>query len=174
MISGLPDKILNHVISFLATIDVVRTIILSHRWKKLWVSVPSLYLQDDGFNHKKEDYNPNDFARFVHHVLSQRGSTPSHEFSLKRTNNADDYPQIGEWIGAPVGNVVELNLHNQGSDFRDDPYELPISLFNLRSLVILRLGLEAKYVFIPPNSNCFPCLKLLDVEVFFSIFVFKK
>ncbi|PRQ30994.1 putative F-box domain-containing protein [Rosa chinensis] len=66
-ISGLPDAILCHILSFLSKVDVVRTSILCHRWEKLWVSVPTLDLRDDSFD-------------------QGRGSTPIHKFSLRCTN----------------------------------------------------------------------------------------
>jgi len=41
-VSSLPDSIICHILSFLPTKDTVATIILSKRWKPLWLSVVTL------------------------------------------------------------------------------------------------------------------------------------
>ncbi|KAH0986500.1 hypothetical protein GBA52_013677 [Prunus armeniaca] len=46
-ISGLPDEILCHILSFLPTVQAVRTTILSHRWNHVWASVPNIDLCDN-------------------------------------------------------------------------------------------------------------------------------
>ncbi|KAL0014082.1 hypothetical protein SO802_001151 [Lithocarpus litseifolius] len=44
IISGLPDCLLTHILSFLPTRDAVLTGILSSRWRPLWKLVPVLHL----------------------------------------------------------------------------------------------------------------------------------
>ncbi|KAK2977412.1 hypothetical protein RJ640_006041, partial [Escallonia rubra] len=50
-ISTLPDNVLTHMLSFVATKDSVKTSILSSVWKSLWASVPSLDLDELDFCH---------------------------------------------------------------------------------------------------------------------------
>ncbi|XP_062078538.1 putative FBD-associated F-box protein At5g53640 isoform X2 [Humulus lupulus] len=45
-ISKLPDTVIVHILSFLLTKDVVRTCLLSKRWKFMWYSVPKLFFSD--------------------------------------------------------------------------------------------------------------------------------
>ncbi|XP_050368907.1 putative F-box/LRR-repeat protein At5g41840 [Argentina anserina] len=46
-INASPDALCCHILSFLPTIDAVRTTVLSPRWKNLWTSVPNIEIQDD-------------------------------------------------------------------------------------------------------------------------------
>ncbi|XP_060965005.1 putative F-box/LRR-repeat protein At5g41840 [Cannabis sativa] len=45
-ISKLPNGVIHHMMSFLPTKDVVRTCLLSKRWKLIWYSVPALSFSD--------------------------------------------------------------------------------------------------------------------------------
>ncbi|XP_062021421.1 F-box/FBD/LRR-repeat protein At3g26920-like [Rosa rugosa] len=78
-ISELPDSVLCHIFSFLPTLYVVWTTVLSTRWNNLWISVPSL------------DFNQTDFPgrrgwlalrTFVDRVLSVRDSSHIDRFHL--------------------------------------------------------------------------------------------
>ncbi|XP_042386990.1 F-box protein At5g03100-like [Zingiber officinale] len=39
-LSTLPDELLSHILSFLPTLDSIRTSVLSRRWRHVWTSVP--------------------------------------------------------------------------------------------------------------------------------------
>ncbi|RLM66614.1 hypothetical protein C2845_PM16G08280 [Panicum miliaceum] len=39
-LSSLPDRLIHHILSFMKARQVVRTCVLSTRWKHLWRSVP--------------------------------------------------------------------------------------------------------------------------------------
>ncbi|KAG6516749.1 F-box/LRR-repeat protein At5g02910-like [Zingiber officinale] len=41
-LSGLPDSLLHHILSFLPTRDSVRSSLLARRWRRLWESVPAI------------------------------------------------------------------------------------------------------------------------------------
>lgn len=140
------------------------------------VSIPTLDLSDDYYGDKKrtqhdsdsfsdeeehapddfgdtKEHESDDFAGFVDYVLSLRGSSSICRFSL-RCNNVENYPHIDKWIYTVIrGNVVELDLHFIESEVREEPFELPKSLFNCKSLVVLRLRLEPNYNAIPPSSD---------------------
>ncbi|KAG6512930.1 hypothetical protein ZIOFF_031069 [Zingiber officinale] len=47
-LSNLPDELLTHILSFLPTLDSIRTSVLARRWRHVWTSVPVIdfsYLQ---------------------------------------------------------------------------------------------------------------------------------
>lgn len=62
-ISLLPDLFLGKILLNLPTKDVVKTSLLSTRWRSLWRSVPKLDLDDNEF----PDYNS--FVNFVHRFV---------------------------------------------------------------------------------------------------------
>ena len=48
-LSSLSDDLLHHVMSFLPTPEVVRTSLLSPRWRNLWSSVPFIHINNKDF-----------------------------------------------------------------------------------------------------------------------------
>ncbi|KAI4298966.1 hypothetical protein L6164_032469 [Bauhinia variegata] len=65
-LSGLPDKVLHHILSFLDTKLAVQTCVLGRKWKYLWQSVSSLHFNCDSFS------NSAHYKKFVKQVLLQR------------------------------------------------------------------------------------------------------
>ncbi|CAL1386485.1 unnamed protein product [Linum trigynum] len=61
-LSGLPDEVLHHVLSFLDTKCVVQSSILSNRWRSLWKTVPV-------FNFNGESFNEHNFKDHVDELL---------------------------------------------------------------------------------------------------------
>ena len=66
-LSALPDELLHKVMAFLRAWEVVRTCVLSHRWRTLWASAPCI---DIRVGH--HDRPPEDLAKFVHRLLLTR------------------------------------------------------------------------------------------------------
>ncbi|ONI12387.1 hypothetical protein PRUPE_4G160900 [Prunus persica] len=160
-ISGLPDEVLCHILSFLYTITAVKTCVLSHRWKNLWASVPNLKLL---ICSPKSDSTCS--PGFVDRVLSSRGSSRIHRFHLNLYGAHKYFSHVDEWICTAITrNVVELHLLLFPNPWQR--YELPSTLFMCKTLVILKLMLQFDIVAIPPNSDCFPNLKFLHVSVCF-------
>lgn len=80
-ISGLPDKILHHIMSFLNARQAVQTCVLSRRWRNLWRTMPCINADFDEFDFiayqgDDEDYNDEvAFKRFVNQMLELRDPT---------------------------------------------------------------------------------------------------
>ncbi|XVF56955.1 hypothetical protein PTKIN_Ptkin06aG0162700 [Pterospermum kingtungense] len=107
-ISGLPDSILTHILSFLPTKCAVRTCILSTRWKYLYTSVTSLDFDD--YYHVSSDV----FMNFVDKVLFSLDTTYIESFRLVCDGVEEDaYAyRICGWISfALQRHVQELHLH---------------------------------------------------------------
>ncbi|CAI0439983.1 unnamed protein product [Linum tenue] len=68
-LSGLPDSILHHILSFLDTKSVVRTSLLARRWRCLWKHVPALNFIQTSFP------NLSSFTKHINKVLSLRFQT---------------------------------------------------------------------------------------------------
>ncbi|PRQ17702.1 putative F-box domain, leucine-rich repeat domain, L domain-containing protein [Rosa chinensis] len=123
-ISGLPDALLCHILTFFSIRDAVKTCVLSHRWKNVWASVPNLDFDEEEY---KLDY-------------------------VVRT-----VPQ--------PHNVVELVLRLGDPPLLD--FEIPRRLFMCNTLVSLELFLHENIRAVTPPSNCFPCLKFLNVTFWY-------
>ena len=122
-ISQLPDAVLRHILSFIpSTKCVVRTSILSTRWKHIWTCVPNLYFDDAEFSSSA------DFVAFVNRVLLVRDSSAIQKFHLHCNRcHAEDFSRIDGWIRTAVRyNVVELDLCIDADT--EEMFELPKSL----------------------------------------------
>lgn len=171
-ISGLPDEILCHILSFLVTGEAVKTSVLSRRWKNVWAYNPNIDLCDLGCGKR---INSDNFEGIVNLVLLSRGSLDIHRFSLT-CEDFVNYSCFDAWIrGAVRHNVVELVLDlvdggfSQKLDLIDGEtvsyyvgFELPKSLYMCKTLVVLKLRLQPSFTITPP-SNCFPSLKFLKL-----------
>ncbi|KAM1256859.1 hypothetical protein EV1_030659 [Malus domestica] len=171
-ISGLPDEIICHILSFLITEEAVKTSVLSRRWKNVWAYNPNIDLCDLGCGRR---INSDNFEGIVNLVLLSRGSLDIHRFSLT-CEDFVNYSCFDVWIRSAVShNVVELVLDlvdggfSQKLDLIDGEtvsyyvgFELPKSLYMCNTLVVLKLRLQPSFTITPP-SNCFPSLKFLKL-----------
>ncbi|CAI0376058.1 unnamed protein product [Linum tenue] len=65
-LSRLPDNVIHHILSFLDTKSLVRTSLLSRKWRSLWKHVPVLNFVQRSFP------NLSSFTKHVHRILSTR------------------------------------------------------------------------------------------------------
>lgn len=56
-ISFLHESILHHIMTFMPARDVVRTSVLSPRWRPLWTSAPCLDINIDHFDMDRVKFN---------------------------------------------------------------------------------------------------------------------
>ncbi|CAL5010121.1 unnamed protein product [Urochloa decumbens] len=113
-ISGLPDEVRQHILSFLPASDAVRTCALSTRWRwrHLWASAPRLNIDAKGFTSQSS------FIKFVDALLISRGCIPLKSFWLRADgpdiflDNFRDTAYL--WICYALrNNVEELGLIDQ-------------------------------------------------------------
>jgi len=81
-ISGLPDELRRHILSFLPARDAVCTSVLSPKWRHLWASARRLNVDAEGFTSKRK------FVKFVNALLLSRDCIPLESFWL-RANGPD-------------------------------------------------------------------------------------
>ncbi|PWA43057.1 F-box domain, FBD domain, Leucine-rich repeat domain, L domain-like protein [Artemisia annua] len=138
-ISTLPDPILHLILSRLhSTIEVVRTSVLSTRWKYLWTSIPSLNMTD---SRKPNPLEKNEFKEFVYWVLVNR-TLDLNSFTLD-CSSFYDMSTIGRWIHVVVMHKVKkLGLTFSLRD-KCEAIVLPRCLVDCGSLEMLTLKLSS-------------------------------
>lgn len=166
-ISGLPDHIICHILSFLPTKNAVASSILSTRWKYLWTSVPILDIDA----RLRGGYCPNI------NMNVNRGSEVAFRNFVSRVLLLNDIPHIQKlrliyechyslaplctWLHTAITrNIQELELDFLMS-VRDTFVQLPRKIFTSHSLVVLKLSCMSLEV---PSIVCFPRLRILELK----------
>lgn len=153
-ISQLPDALLLEILSSLPTEDVVSTMILSKRWRFLWLMVPRLVYVDSYENIRR--FSKDFVDRSL--VLHKAPILETLHFKLGLTCRAEDIPM---WIRAADDkcSVRELIIEIDSSN-RASPMTLPKSLYTeCRRLVTLKLN---DVILVDASSHVsFPSLKSL-------------
>ncbi|XVE80338.1 hypothetical protein DITRI_Ditri14bG0131900 [Diplodiscus trichospermus] len=156
-ISGLPDDVLCHIISFLPLKEAIRTSILSTRWSKIFTLISNLNFD---CSTRRNSYCFS-FMNFVDRILFYRTGFVD-KFRLNCGGFIDSY-RVDGWIRYALKNSVrELDLCLDCKEFR----MLPVCVFTCKTLVTLRLVLHGKCKFVlkVPVTICFPSLKILHLS----------
>ncbi|KFK33905.1 hypothetical protein AALP_AA5G076200 [Arabis alpina] len=150
-LSLLPDPLLCQILLNLPTKDVVKTSLLSTRWRSLYLSVPVLELDDDAF------LNYSAFVDFVDRFINFSPESPIDK--LKLTSTCDPLA-INTWIDAVVTRKIqhlEIDYSRIGIEFE----LLSKILFMCQTLVCLRLHSVALTDF---STVSLPRLKTMNLE----------
>ncbi|PIA38076.1 hypothetical protein AQUCO_02800013v1 [Aquilegia coerulea] len=122
-ISALPDSILLHILSCkkIYMSEIVRTSILSRRWRYLWTSLPILRFSDETVD------NEIGFLNFVDNVLHLHDDSIIHKLFL-----SCNFSSSGDRIDSIIAEAVRRNVRNIHLSFvlNDNPLKLPDCLFN--------------------------------------------
>uniref|UniRef100_A0A0D9V6M7 F-box domain-containing protein n=1 Tax=Leersia perrieri TaxID=77586 RepID=A0A0D9V6M7_9ORYZ len=170
LISVLPGKVLQHILSFSRIRAIVRMRRLSRRWKRVCECLQFICIDYRDFEHWKFEK----FSRFVDNLLLIRSKVDPHTFQFHWSHyvalNCND---VRKWIGYVVKHnvkVLDVNLDNY------DKSILPCCIFTCRSVQELNLQMgesphedyEHKGLVLPDIIKL-PSLKkltLCDVEVY--------
>ncbi|XP_058730955.1 F-box/LRR-repeat protein At4g14103-like [Vicia villosa] len=161
-LSDLPDCVILHILSFLNTKHVVRTCVLSTRWKHLWKRIPTLILHSSRFSTLKK------FTVFVHKILTLRDTSSAlHALDLDRRGNIE--PQLLKKI---LNYVCSHNNHlsKLGISVRGDSSFILSCVSSCRALTSLQLsiyprGNDFTETLFPKSLNL-PLLTSLDLTNF--------
>ncbi|PWA36380.1 F-box domain, FBD domain, Leucine-rich repeat domain, L domain-like protein [Artemisia annua] len=163
-ISNMPDPILQLILQGLPTTEeVVRTSILSKRWRYLWTSIPyfpsiDLDVSRAPKNPKKLALQKKKFKEFISWVLENQ-TLDLDSFHLS-TYNYYMQSTIWRWVDAAVMRKVKrLDL----TFFTRGLYE-DITLPHCHSLESLRLFLYTRSSLEFPDGMCFPALRFLELN----------
>ncbi|KAF8720934.1 hypothetical protein HU200_023337 [Digitaria exilis] len=116
-LSALPDALLHHIMSFLKAWEVVRTCVLSRRWRHLWESVACIDLRVGQGDY---DETPEDFPEFVRQLACRREASAPVDTIRVRSSNVDDaYDEEDSklWIRAAIkrgARVIHIVGHRNG------------------------------------------------------------
>ncbi|KAK7282907.1 hypothetical protein RIF29_12021 [Crotalaria pallida] len=160
-LSGLPDCLILHILSFVKCRDAVRTCILSKRWKCIWKRMSILVLHASDFGTIKM------FTRFVTRLLFLRdGSTALRALDFKHDGVIES-----PFLKQVLKYAVSQNIQRLGIDVQSDDQLLPgISsrVFSCQALTSLRLSVRSKNYsdekIIFPKSLNLPALTRLHIS----------
>lgn len=157
-LSSLPDDLLHHVMSFLPMPEVVRTCLLSPRWRYLWASTPFIRIDHQDFkaenNSSRVDVKK--LEKFGHHLLLLRDGTVSlDEARISFTGRSS------VWIHHAIKHKARF-LHVSG--FQHTLVMDSTSMFPSQHLTRIRLQHVCLLdLFVMMLSDC-PLLKHLELE----------
>ncbi|CAH8256561.1 unnamed protein product [Arabidopsis lyrata] len=178
IISGLPEFLISHILSFLTTKEAASTSVLARKWRYLFAFVPNLDFDDSvhlSLGKKNpvisgEDYLEminernnqlsTSFMAFVDHVLALQGNSPLHKFSLKFGDGVVDRFRVIRWILKVLERGVsdlELDMHLKWKS------SLPSKIFLSETLVRLKLSVD-RGPRIDVDDVHLPKLKTLHIE----------
>ncbi|EOA17304.1 hypothetical protein CARUB_v10005577mg, partial [Capsella rubella] len=175
-ISGLPDAMLCHILSFLPTKEAASTTVLAKRWKPLLAFVPNLDF-DDSFcfnpprTYEETRYSSVSFIGFVDSVLALQAKTkaPLKRFHVKCENVVDQYSVL-DWIPKVLKRgVLDIYLDiPSSSGFCENSsfYPLPSKMFESKTLVRLKIQFEDGVYIHVKRGVSLPKLKTLHLDYF--------
>lgn len=106
-ISQLPEELLLRILSLLPVKDVVLTMVLSKRWKFLWMLVPTLEYDHAMY----QDAEGSRFSRFVYGSLLLHEAPVLECLRLKLDRESGSAVDIGVWVRTAVKRYVrELDI----------------------------------------------------------------
>ncbi|CAH8279536.1 unnamed protein product [Arabidopsis lyrata] len=152
MISQLPDHLICLILNHLPTKDVVKTSVLSTRWKSLWLLVSGLGLNSRDFS----DFNT--FKSFCHRVSDSNKALWIKKLKLTIDESVDNGASyLKSWIDAAAKRKLQHLIVHSLPHF----YKTPENLYECETLVYLQLFEvalnDAKFV-------SFPCMKTMHLE----------
>lgn len=172
-ICNLPDVIIQHILSFLPTLDAMRASFVGKRWRSLCTETRILNFDDRQFLQGKEavtdsvDFSVNQsahpklaFADFVTsmHLMYRAAKIERYHLSIRHATNLK---YVQAWISvADQMNVKELSVDM----IKDGPFEMPCC----RSVKDLRLHLGNGSLNLP-STGYFSSLKTLSLSKISSI-----
>ncbi|CAO2206090.1 unnamed protein product [Urochloa humidicola] len=168
-LSALPDALLHRIMSFLKAWEVVRTCVLSRRWRHLWASAPYIDLRIRG-----DDYGmtPEDFPDFVRHLFRRREASAKLDTLHLRSSDDDgahDEDNARLWIRTAIkqgARVIHLVGHRKDYWLRGSSLVvLEHASFVSCHLKILKLsyGLVDDNILRQLSSHC-PSLEELNLK----------
>ncbi|KAG7556115.1 F-box-like domain superfamily [Arabidopsis suecica] len=161
LISKLPDVLISQILSYLPTKDIVKTSVLSKRWKSIWLLIPGLDLDSCEF----PDYYT--FVDFMNDFLfsSREQESCLNKLKLSIQKNENDPSCVTLWTDVVArGKLTHLDVEFGGPVLMRVYCELmPLSLYTCKTLLHLRLYRVLLRNF-DPRVGSLPLLKTMCLE----------
>ncbi|GMP58374.1 hypothetical protein CsSME_00022064 [Camellia sinensis var. sinensis] len=133
IITYLPNNVKETILMSLPLQDVVRTSILSRKWRYMWARLPQLVF-DDKFCRESIRNEKNKLVITIYQVLLlHRGPILRFTLSLSGLEGCSEIDQLVLFVSN--NDIQEFNLHIR----KGEPYKLPSSLFSCLQLKDLTL-----------------------------------
>ncbi|KAL3824090.1 hypothetical protein ACJIZ3_020119 [Penstemon smallii] len=167
-IENLPECILIHILSFLTTLEAVRTTMVCRAWRNLWYQVPSFSFDIIPFHSPSNPYTITlkKFIQCVNRVISIRPFTHVQKFHLRIDCNNDRLiSNVNNWVLHAINSkVIELDLDFDTWDLNfilteencriyrevDEFKEFPFNFFHLKDSSVKVLKLRRSSIICPP------------------------
>ncbi|EOA18513.1 hypothetical protein CARUB_v10007065mg, partial [Capsella rubella] len=167
LISGLPDAMLCHILSFLPTKEAASTTALAKRWRPLLAFVPNLDFDDSIFPHPRESES---VMAFVDNVLALQENATLKRFHLKCKDVVDGY-RVLDWLPKVLKrDVLDIDLHIPspcGFCSKSSFYPpLPSEIFVSKTLVRLKIQFKNGVSINVEGDVSLPNLKTLHLDSF--------
>jgi hypothetical protein len=133
-LSGLPELVLERILSFIPLKKILQLTTLSKRWQNVWFLFPILEINEDVV--RSEDFNS-----FVEKSLlsCHRQKLSLNKFELIMNINESNRALVNRWIGDAIEiNVKELNLYIHLYPHKSY-LQVPDSVVTAKSITELRL-----------------------------------
>lgn len=134
-LSELPDSLISHILGLLPMRYVVRTSILSKRWKNLWTTVPCLSFD----NHRDEAADR--VRNFVNRALMFWRGTKIRKFKIDFWSSVVPllFSDIDLWVRFAMENEAQELCVHLGGYYKDELLWVPHYLYSSSSLQVLSL-----------------------------------
>ncbi|KAJ1258485.1 hypothetical protein BS78_10G079300 [Paspalum vaginatum] len=171
-ILDLPEDVLCTILSALPLKDVVRTSVLSSKWRSVHKINPklrfdSMTMCSSSSTHGSDQYTQ-EFIRNVNAVLQQHKGNFVEHFEIKFGLNGELVIHLDNWVGFVVASHVKnlaLDLIPANFRGRNDRYLLPSELLKKESTSCLRnLQLSFVSIKLPAQFSGFPNIRKLDLQ----------
>ncbi|PWA74015.1 F-box domain, Leucine-rich repeat domain, L domain-like protein [Artemisia annua] len=167
-LSSLPDNIIHKILSTVNMKDVIKTSVLSSRWRYIWTSMPYLNFSNEfstWHNQVIGEFFPK-FTQFVEHVLSHRNNqvpVSSVKLIFHGDVSSGNVERIMKYIlSHSVQQMdVEYFFFTDHSRWLDDSYSVLVTLFSSRSLKRLSLTMGQKQYLTASSTLELPALMTL-------------
>ncbi|KAL9812818.1 putative FBD domain, F-box-like domain superfamily protein [Arabidopsis thaliana] len=173
IISGLPDALICHILSFLPTKEAASTTVLAKRWKPLLAFMPNLdfdesFYFDPLMTCEERRKGSESFMLFVDSVLTLQAEANAtlNRFYVKC--EGVDQNSVLEWIPKVLKRgVLDIDLHipsSRGFGSNSTFYPLPSEIFVSKTLVRLKIQFQDGVNVNVEGDVSLPMLKTLHLD----------